>query len=662
MNRKLLGIGGLAIALALLLSINVVAGAGLRSARLDLTADKLFTLSEGSKSVLSKIDEPIKLRLYFSEQLAKDYPPLPGYAQRVEELLGEYAARSGGRIQLELLDPEPFSETEDDAVRYGLQGVPLPGGGGTLYFGLVGTNSLDGVERIPFFQPDKETFLEYDLTQLVYRLAHPERPVIGVLSTLPIEGQMFNPLSMTREMPQPWIFMDQVRKLYETRTLQPNLSAVPPEIQVLLVVHPKELPDSALYAIDQFVLRGGKLLAFVDPHCEVDDPPTDPSNPMAAMMAQRSSTLGPLFAAWGVRLVEGQLAGDLAGALQVNLDGRQGRGDAISYVLWIGLGREAFNQKEVVTQGLEVVNVASAGILEPVDGATTELTPLLQTSPESEQIPTNQVQFGPDPAKLLATYFSPDRPQIERRFTLAARLSGPVKSAFPEGKPAQDEAAEAEQEPPADESESAHLSESQGPINVILVADCDLLVDRWWARRFNLGGLLIVQTSADNGALVSNALDVLGGSTDLISLRGRGGSNRPFTVVEELKREAEAASRGEEQLLLDEQTRVEQRLNELLTKQGGSGSILLTPEVEAEIEKLREEAVKTRTNLRRVRRDLNRDVESLGARLKWANVLAIPLLVVVSAVGLSSARGRQRRSARAGTPPRSSAAPGGGPR
>ncbi len=650
MNRKLLGAGGLVIALALLLSVNVVAGAGLRSLRVDLTADKLFTLSEGSKAVLSKLDQPITLRLYFSEKLAKDYPPLPGYAQRVEELLGEYAARSGGHIRLEVLDPEPFSETEDDAVRHGLQGVPLPGGAGTLYFGLVGTNSVDGVERIPFFQPDKETFLEYDLTQLVYRLAHPERPLIGVLSNLPIEGQMFNPMSMAREMPQPWIFMDQVRKLYETRTLQSNLTSVPPEIQVLLVVHPKELPDGALYAIDQFVLRGGKLLAFVDPFCEADTPPSDPSNPMAAMMAPRSSTLGPLFAAWGVRLVDGQLAGDLAGALQVNAGGRGGRGEAISYVLWIQLGQAAFNEKEVVTEGLEVVNVATAGILEKVEGATTELTPLLQTSVESEQIPTTQIQFAPDPAKLLATYFSPDRPQLERRLTLAARLSGPVKSAFPGGKPAKPEPMEGESEPPPEETESAHLAESAGPINVIVVADCDMLADNWWARRINLGGLTMLSTSADNGALVSNALDVLGGSTELISLRGRGGSNRPFTVVEELKREAEAALRGEEQGLLDEQTRVEQRLNELLTKQGGSGSLLLTPEVEAEIAKLREEAVKTRTNLRRVRRDLNRDVESLGARLKWANVLAIPLLVVASAVGLSSARSRQRRSARERTP------------
>ena len=639
MNRKLLGTGGLAIALVLLFSVNVVSNATLRSARVDLTEDGLYTLSENSKAILAKLEENVTLRLYFSAQLAKEYAPAAGlliYARRVEELLDEYAARSNGRLTVEVFDPEPFTEIEDDAVRYGLSGVPLPDGRGTLYFGLAGTNSLDDLEVLPFFQPEKEAFLEYDLARVVHRLANPQRATVGVLSRLPIEGSLPDPRMLGRQMPEPWLFLESVRQLYETQTLQPTLSEVPADIDVLLVVHPKDLPESALYAIDQFVLRGGKLLAFVDPHCEADVPPPDPQNPMAAMMAKRSSTLGPLFDAWDVSLADGELAGDLTTALKVNVGTRSGREEPISYVLWLQLGPDQIAEDEVITDGLSSLRVGTAGILSPVDGATTTFKPLFTTSPDSERIPASQVQFQPDPPGLLATFFSPARPTLDQPLTLAAYVSGPAASAFPDGRPTA-----AEGEVPTGAS---HLASSQEPISVVVVADCDLLQDHWWAQAFNFGGSRMISKTADNGDLVTNALDFLGGSTDLIGLRGRGRSTRPFTVVRELQRTAEAAFRAEEQRLMDEQDRVEQRLNELLTKQGGSGSILITPEVEAEIERLREEQVKARGNLRRVRRDLEKDVEALGTRLKLINIAAVPLLVVLSALGLAAARGGRRKN------------------
>lgn len=641
MNRKLLGTGGLGAAAVLLLSVNVVSNSALRSARMDLTEDGLYTLSENSESILAKLEENVTLRLYFSAQLAKEYAPAAGllvYARRVEELLDEYAARSGGRLSVEVHDPEPFTEVEDDAVRYGLSGVPLPDGKGTLYFGLAGTNSVDDLEVLPFFQPEKEAFLEYDLARIVHRLANPERPTVGILSTLPIEGALMDPRMLGREMPEPWLFLDSVRQLYQTQTLQPNLSEVPADVDVLMVVHPKDLPEAALYAIDQFVLRGGKLLAFVDPHCEADVPPPDPQNPMAAMMAKKSSTLGPLFDAWGVKLADGELAGDLASALKVNYGTRTGREEPISYVLWLQLGPERIADDEVVTDGLSSLRFGTAGILSAAEGAKTTFKPLVTTSPDSERIPASQIQFQPDPAALLATFFSPTRPAVDQPLTLAAYVSGPASSAFPAGKPTGAEEADAAT------ATDGHLAESQGPISVVVVADCDLLQDRWWAQAFNFGGARMISKTADNGDLVTNALDFLGGSTDLIGLRGRGRSTRPFTVVDELKRQAEAAFRAEEQRLIDEQSRVEQRLNELLTQQGDSGSILITPEVEAEIERLREEQVKTRANLRRVRRDLEKDVEALGTRLKFLNIAAVPLVVALSAAGLAAARGKRRRT------------------
>jgi ABC-type uncharacterized transport system involved in gliding motility auxiliary subunit len=642
MNRKLYGVGGLGIAAALLISLNVLSYAGLRSQRLDLTEDSLYTLSDGSRAVLSKLEEPITLRLYFSKKLSREYQPFATYARRVEELLGEYASRSGGHIKVQVADPEPFTEVEDEAMRYGLRGVPLPGGAGTFYFGLAGTNSVGDTETLPFFHPDKETFLEYDLSRLVYRLAHPDRPKVGVLSSLPIEGQMPNPMMGMREMPEPWIFMDQVRQLYETQTLQPNLTEIPADVDILLVVHPKALSDAALYAIDQYVLKGGKLLAFLDPFCEADTPPQDPSNPMAGMMAPRNSTLGPLLETWGVKLVDGQLAGNLTNALQVTA-GRSGREEPVSYVIWLGLDRESLSDDEVVTDGLSTLIVKSSGILEPVAGATTEVTALIRTSAESEQVPVSSVQFGPDPAGLLTTYFNTDKPQHEQRFTLAARVGGTAQSAFPAGRPTPEPAPEGEAPPPA--PEGPHLAQSEGPISVILVADCDLLQDGSWAQAMRLAGQRLVTKISDNGDLVINALDFLGGSTDLISLRGRGGTARPFTVVEELQRKAESAYRTEEKRLMDEQSRVEQELNRLLTQQEGASEVLITPEMEQQIDKLREEQAQTHANLRAVRRELNRDVESLGARLKWLNVALIPLLVGLSAVGLAAARGRRARGA-----------------
>lgn len=642
MNRKLYGLGGIGIAAALLISLNVLSYAGLRAQRLDLTEDGLYTLSDGSRAVLSELDEPITLRLYFSKKLSREFPPFSAYARRVEELLGEYASRSGGHLRVVVSDPEPFTEVEDEAMRYGLRGVPLPGGAGTFYFGLAGTNSVGDTETLPFFHPDKETFLEYDLSRLVYRLAHTDRPQVGVLSSLPIEGEMPNPMMGMREMPQPWIFMDQVRQLYETQTLQPNLTEIPADVDILLVVHPKALPDAALYAIDQYVLKGGKLLCFVDPHCEADVPPQDPSNPMAGMMAPRGSTLGPLFEAWGVKLVEGQLAGDLKSALQVTA-GRSGREEPVSYVIWLGLDRESLSDAEVVTDGLSSLIVKSAGILEPVAGATTEVTPLIRTSAESEQVPVSSVQFGPDPAGLLTTYFNSDKPHREQRFTLAARIGGTALSAYPEGRPTAEPTPEEGEVPPA--PEGPHWAQSEGPISVILVADCDLLQDGSWAQAMRLAGQRLVTKISDNGDLVINALDFLGGSTDLISLRGRGGTARPFEVVQELQRKAESAYRTEEKRLMDEQARVEQELNRLLTQQDGASEVLITPEMEQQIDLLREEQAQTHANLRAVRRELNRDVESLGARLKWLNIALIPLLVGLSAVGLATARGRRARSA-----------------
>ncbi len=641
MNRKMLGATGVGLALALFLSVNLLASTSLRSARLDLTEGKLYTLSDGTKSILKKVGaagETITMRLFFSKKMAQSYPPLPDYGKRVEETLLEYARRSNGAVAVEVLDPEPFTDTEDQAVQDGLRGYPMRNGE-TLYFGLAASNSTGDKEVIPFLQPDREAFLEYDLTKLVHQLSSPDRTVVGVISSLPLEGAAMNPMEMQRQMPQPWFVMDQLRQLYETKTILPAAKEIPPEVDVLFVVHPKNLAPELEYAIDQFVLKGGKALVFVDPYCELDDSGENPADPMSRFQAKKDSNLERLMQAWGVNLVKESVVGDMESALTVQFNNR-GRAESGPFLVWLGLTAERMNASEVVIDQLKTLQMRYAGALEPVDGATTNLVPLVESSLKSQLIPVSRVQFMADPASLLAEFLP-----TNKKYALAARVQGDAKSAFPEGKPAPAPTAEGEA-PPAEPAGAEHLAASSAPINVVVVADCDMLADGTWVRIMDFGGQRLGSKTFDNGDLITNAIDFLGGSTDLISLRSRGTSARPFKMVDELEREAEQALRSEEQRLTREFDEGERRLNELLSKQDEKGGgLLLTPEAEAEIEKLRQAQLDTRKRLRGVRRDLRRDVESLGTKVKWLNIAAMPALVLVAAFGLSSTRSKKSKNA-----------------
>ena len=606
---------GIGVVLVLLLSINVLAAKTLRGARIDLTENELFTLSEGTKAVISKVEEPITLRMYFSKEQAGDYPHILAYQSRVEELLLEYAYRSNGKIKFEVLDPVPFSETEDRAVQYGLQGVPVQSGD-LLYFGLAGSNTIGDEEVIPFFEPGKEDFLEYDLTKLVYQLSNPAQLTIGVMSSLPVEGGPTNP--MLGQSSPPWFIIDTLRQQHEIRSIMPGATEIPEDVGVLLAIHPKDLSDSTLYAIDQFVLRGGKVVAFVDPYAEVDQPPADPQNPLQAMMAPRASTLGKLFDAWGVELVADNMAADRANALSVTWNNR-GRPEPVDYVLYMELGVDQFNQDELASRDLKTVRLGTPGILHPMPEASTTFTALLETSPETMQVPVSAIQFQPDPPKLLADFAPTGTPSV-----LAARLNGPASSAFPDGDPTAAEGADPNE---------GHLA-SADDINVIVIADVDMITDNWWVRVQNFAGIPLAQKLADNGDFLVNLIDQMQGSTDLISLRSRRGSDYPFTVVEELQTRAEQAFRAEERALVESVDATNRRLNELQSQKDGDSLMMLSPEQEAEIERLSEERMASRQRLRDVRHSLDKDVKALGTRLKWLNVAAVPGLVLLFALGM----------------------------
>jgi ABC-type uncharacterized transport system involved in gliding motility auxiliary subunit len=614
-NKKSLGATALLLLAALFLGITILSTFLFRGVRLDLTESKLYTIAPGTKEILRKLDEPISLYFFFSEEASARYPALRTYAQRVRELLEELAARSNGKIRLTIVNPAPFSEEEDRAAQFGLTPANIEAGGDPVYFGLVGTDSTDGREVIPFFQREKEEFLEYDVASLIYRLANPKRPVIGMISGLPVTAR-FDP--NTRGMSRGWAAITQAQQIFDLRTLENDVKSIDQEIGTLLVIHPKELSQDTLFAIDQFVLRGGKLLVFVDPQAE-----EDPASEMGFGMP-RNSTLGPLFSAWGIEFDEKKVVGDRGLGLTVSL--QQGRPPA-QHIAIIGLNRDSMNRKDVVTATLDNINTMTAGALKLRDGAKVNFEPLLTSSEDATLLPVERLAFLPDSESLLQDF----RPSGER-YVIAARIHGKLPTAFPNGAP-------------SGNSTNA-LKESTQESNIIIVADTDILADPLWVRTQNIFGQQFFVAWANNGDFLANALDNLGGSADLISIRGRQSFFRPFTRVDELRRQADEHLRAKAAELDRELQETERKLSNLEAARKESGSLVLSPEQEAELQRFQQERARIRRELREVRRGLDIEIQRLGTVLKVINIALVPASLAIGAVLIAIARRRRLRTGR----------------
>lgn len=616
-NRKTLSGGALLILIVLFIGLMLVVNVLFRGARVDLTQNNLYTLSSGTKEILAKLDEPINLYLFYSDKGSQNIPQLRTYATRVRELLEEMAARSNGNIHLQVIDPLPFSEDEDRATTYGLQAVPVTAGGETVFLGLAGTNSTNGQSVIPFFQPDKESFLEYDVAKLVHELATPKKPVVGLVSSLPM-GVGFDP--QTRQMRDPWAIQQQLSQSFDVRDLNPGgIKSIDPDISVLVLVHPKALSDEAQYAIDQFVLRGGHLLVFVDPDAELDSSGADPQDPQAAMFADHSSDLPRLFKAWGIEYDAKTIVLDRARAVAVSIG--QGRAP-VHHPGIIGLTAADLNHDDVVTANLESINVSSAGFFGLAKDATTRLVPLMQSSGDAMTSPASRLKMLPDPSALLGDF----KPTGER-YVIAGRVEGKFKSAFPE------------------RSETGHLAESKEDGQIVLIADTDLLADRLWVQVQNFLGQKLMNAFANNGDLVLNTIDNLTGSSALISIRGRATSQRPFTTVEALKRSADDRFRAKEQELQQELQETERKLAQLQSAKTSDQAMILSPEQKSELDNFVKRKAEIRKELRDVRRSLDAEIESLGSRLKFLNIVFVPLLVTLIAIGFALWQVRRRKSA-----------------
>ncbi|HWD57669.1 MAG TPA: Gldg family protein [Stellaceae bacterium] len=616
-GRAMLALAGIAL---LLVASNIVVGAW-GGWRLDLTAERLYTLARGTRQTLAKIGEPITLRFYYSHKIGDSAPGLGVYAQRVRELLDQYVAAANGKLRLEAYDPAPFSDAEDRAVGYGLQAVPLNEQGEAVYFGLAGTNSTDDQQVIAFFNPERERFLEFDLTRLVHALAFPKRTVVGLMSSLPLAADPAKPDKNAA-------IVNQLQQVDDVETVPADIAAIPAKIDVLLVVHPQKLSDATQFAIDQFVLKGGKAIVFVDPYSEIEA--AMPGHDAAA--APPASELDRLFAAWGITLLPGIVAGDRRDARRVAVPG-QGRGpQAVDYVAWLDLPAANLNRDDPITADLSHVTMATAGILEPVNGATTKFEPLIETSADAEKIPVDQVKGLPDVAGLLAQF----RPE-QRQFVLAAHITGDIASAFPDGRPGA----------AADPSAPAPLKRSAQPANIVVVADTDMLDDRFWAQSSDLYGRRVVEPVANNADFLADAVEVLAGGPELVSLRSRGTVARPFDIVQRIQRQADDRYAAEQRSLQEKLKAAQDKLKSLTAGEGGTaGSAALGAEQTREIDKFRAQLLATRQQLRQVQAALRQDIEQLKVILEFFDIALMPIVVVAAAIVVAALR-RRRRAIRA---------------
>lgn len=620
-NRKTHTAAGLGLLAVLFVSSIMLGNLALDNMRLDLTEQRLYTMSEGTLKVIDSIQQPINLYLFFSDRASAENAPLRNYARRVRELLEEYTHYSDGRLILHVIDPVPYSEEEDRATEFNLQSLPVQGGD-KLYFGLVGTNVVDDVEVIEFFQPDREAFLEYDISQLIYALTNPAKPAVGVLTGLQVFGGF--DLASQRSTPQ-WAILDHIERLFEARQIDVESGVIDPDIRILMLIHPKNLSEKMLYAVDQFLMRGGRLMLFADPYADKDPMFQDASNPPDSGGIQ-ASDIDRLLDAWGLEIDMDAIVADRALALPVQSPNVQ---RPIRHVSFIGLDEEGINKDNLISAQLSRVTFAFAGRIRKTDAFQGEFEPLLYTSEDSGEIPKPRYRHLPDPTALLEWFEPGDAP-----LTLAAWVRLRPGSLFPEGPP--------EDAPP---SADGHLAEAREVVDAIVVADADMLSDTLWARVQTFFGQRIVQAWASNGDFVVNALESLAGSGDLIGLRGRSEFSRPFHVVEQLRRQAEQRFHAKEEELQQRLQEAEENISRIQQLRQGEEQSLLSEQQRAEIEAFQQERLRVRRELRSVRHELDRDIEHLGFVLRLINIWLVPVLVTMAAVGLWLFQ-RRRRSRR----------------
>jgi ABC-type uncharacterized transport system involved in gliding motility auxiliary subunit len=612
--------------------VNLVSGQLLRSARIDLTEQHLYSLSQGTRTLLGDLKEPVRFRFFMSSGLTKQAPQLAAFAERVRTLLDAYVAAAKGNIILEVIDPRPFSEEEDRAVAFGMDGMP-GAGGERLFFGLAATDTTTGRGTIRLFSPDRENFLEYDLTRLVSELGRRGKPVIALLDGLGLAG---NP---QMRMPEQ-VLLAQMKQFFDVKTLTGDVDKLPDGTRVLMVVHPQELSDRTLYTIDQWVLGGNAAMIFVDPLAENQPNPNPRGMPMPP--PNPTSNLEGLFKAWGVKFDPTRAVGDMNLSLQTERE-INGRPAAVQNPPWIALRGESLARDEAILAQLSAIIVTTAGYFESAKEGVS-LRPLLRASGNAVTFEAMQAadRTG-DPRRLLA-----NATRSATQPVIAARLFGALDSAYPEGAPGEARPDPNKPGDAADKPKTETIKRSTKVLNVILFADADMLMDRNWVQQQAMFGQQMARAFANNGDFIINAVEAMAGGSALADLRGRGISWRPFELIQRMESDANDRFRAKEQELSQQLRETEQKLTQL-PKAAEGASELLSPEQSKAIEGFRAQMLRIRSELRDVQFALRRDVDSLKNWVTALNVAAVPVTAAIIVLVFALRRPRRAPPVKAGS-------------
>ena len=677
MNKKTFfsPLGLVSITAGLVLSVAMISFMP-SSLRIDLTEDRLYSLSDGTRNIVSNLDQQLEVMFFYSDSATEDIPQIRSFATRVQELLREIVMASNSNLRLSVIDPEPFSEDEDLATQFGIQPVPVTQGGEEIYFGLVVTNgsgenmpfNMQVSETIPLIRPDQEEFLEYEVIKLVAKVNNPDLPVVGLITQLDIDGG-FDPVR--GQATAPWMVMEYIRQLYEVRRVDiAGIDAnnhIDDEVDILMVVHPQDLSEEILYQIDQYIMRGGAIMLFLDPNA---DSMVTQSPQGTLIPAGMRSELPRLLEAWGIAFENDKVLADNELALRVVM-GQSRRPSP--HLGMLGVQRNYLAQNDIITNGLETINFSSAGAIAQLEETSTIFEPLIESSTDAMLMDAALLENVADPSVLFDEFVS-----SQQSYVVAARVSGLLDSAFPEGRPivseageesesqseitsnslasedtvveqevvgseeAEEEIAEAVEEEVIEVRE--HISGSGTIANIVVFADTDFLSDRMWVQVAQFLGRRIPQPFANNGDLIINALDNLSGSADLVSIRSRGRYSRPFTRVLDLQREADDRLRTEEADLLSRLAETEASLADLNQVEDGEPIGQITPEIQSEIDRFNGEMLETRRRLRDVQYQLTEDIERLGANLKAIDTALIPILLTIILLVMHYLRVQRRKS------------------
>ena len=617
--------GGVIALAALLVAVNFLTGAF--NARIDLTDGKVYTLSPGTKAILGKLEAPVKIRFYYTQGSSAVPVGLKTFARRVEDLLNEYKSASNGRVVIEKFNPEPDSDAEDSAALDNVEGQ-MTNTGEKFYLGLA-VSFLDQKAAIPVLAPDRERLLEYDITRAISQVSAVKKPVVGVMSALPVMGRPLNP--MIKQQPsEPWVLVSELKRIFDVRKVELDARKIDDDIKVLLVIHPRDIAEATEYALDQFVLRGGKLIAFVDPFAYFDQQP-DMQNPFGGSQAGQSA-LYNLFKAWGIDVTLNKVVADLTFA--------SGEGPRLLPTL-LSLNAEALNQEDVVTSQVGTMLIPFGGVFTGKPAAGLTQTVLAHTSKNSMLVDLIIATLSGEPSTRGFEPLGKEQP-------LAIRLTGKFKTAFPQGRPealpARGERKKGEEDKKPETKAEPQLKEAAAENSVVLVADVDMLTDNAAVDVQEVFGQRLVIPRNGNLAFAQGLVEQLSGDSALISLRSRAAFSRPLTVIRKMEAEAQQSYLGKIKALEDSLNQTQEKLQGLQKGRAGASSTILTPEQQTEIENFRKKAVETRKDLKELRKNLRVETDTLEFRTKVINIGLVPLLVALLGIALALVKRRKVRA------------------